>query len=208
MRVEAQAAIIDLVKTLWLRASPNGCVEVCLLRGGDAGIGPFTDAVMGSVDQAAVLSDVQWRTDLGDGVVRGVLTRFRGLGDPLGHQRGVLLEGVDHPFHLGQAKLFVNRPTTWSAAPDGEDGPYLVPAIPGVIGIHIDETLVPDANRSMEMWKGAAKTKTLKSESEILAQARRVDLHARETLPQLEAIAAPEHWQLKVLPSPNPWRQK
>ena len=75
------------------------------------------------------------------------------------------MEGVDHPFHLGQAKLFVNRPTTWSAAPDGEDGPYLVPAIPGVIGIHIDETLVPDANRSMEMWKGAAKTKTLKSES-------------------------------------------
>ena len=29
----------------------------------------------------------------------------------------------------------MNRPTTWSAAPDGEDhdGPYLVPAIPGGI---------------------------------------------------------------------------
>jgi len=24
----------------------------------------------------------------------------------------------------------------------------------------------------------------------------------------LPAAQAPEHWQLKVLPSPNPWRQK
>ena len=42
--------MFDRVKSLWYRASPNGCVELCLLRGGDAGIGPLTDAVMGSVD--------------------------------------------------------------------------------------------------------------------------------------------------------------
>ena len=91
---------------------------------------------MGSVDQATVLSDIQWRTDLGAVCVQGVLTRFRGLADTLGHQMGVPLEGVDDPFHLGQATLFVNRPTRWSADPDGEDDddndvPDLVPAIPG-----------------------------------------------------------------------------
>ena len=96
MRVEAQKAIIGLVKALWKRASPNGCVEVGLLSRGDAGIGQLTDAVMVSVDQAAVLLDVQGRTDLGDVVVREVLTRFRSLAGPLGHQGGVLLEGVDH----------------------------------------------------------------------------------------------------------------
>jgi hypothetical protein len=125
-------------------------VEVCPLRGGVTGIGPLTDAVMGSVDQAAVLSDIQWRTDLGAACVQGVLTRFRGLADTLGHQMGVPMEGVDDPFHLGQATLFVNRPTRWSADPDCEDDddndvPDLVPAIPGGIGIHIDETLVSDA---------------------------------------------------------------
>ncbi len=34
-----------------------------------------------------------------------------------------------------------------------------VPAIPGGIGLHIDKALVHDANRLMEMWKGADKTK-------------------------------------------------
>jgi hypothetical protein len=200
MSAEAQSAIIDRVNALWYRASPNGCVEVCPLRGGDAGIGPLTDAVMGSADEAGVLSDVQWRTVLGADCVQGVLTRFRGLAAPLGHQRGkerescllvldsvtstpqwirqpetawyVLLEGVDDPFHLGQAALFVNRPTRWSADPDGEDddtdasdfdAPDLVPTIPGGIRIHTDETLVPDANRLMELWKGAVKTITDKS---------------------------------------------
>jgi hypothetical protein len=121
MSVQAQKAIIGLVEALWYRASPNGCVEVCPLRKGDAGIGQLTDAVMMSVDQASVLSDVHWRKDLGAVVVRGVLTRFRGHADPLGHQRGVLLEGVDHPLNLGQAALFVNPPMTWSASPDCED---------------------------------------------------------------------------------------
>ena len=102
MRVEAQKAIIGLVKSLWKRASPNGCVVVGLLSRGDTGIGQLTDAVMVSVDQAAVLLDVQGRTNLGDVVVREVLTRFRGLAGPLGHQGGVLLEGVDHPFNLGR----------------------------------------------------------------------------------------------------------
>jgi len=96
MRVEAQKAIIGLVKSLWKRASPNGCVEVGLLSRGDTGIGQLTDAVMVSVDQAAVLLDVQGRTNLGDVVVREVLTSFRSLAGPLGHQGGVLLEGVDH----------------------------------------------------------------------------------------------------------------
>jgi hypothetical protein len=112
MCVQAQKTIISVVKTLWKRASPNDCVEVGLLCWGDAGIGPLTDAVMVSVDQAAVLLDVQWRTDLGDVIVRKVLMRFRGLADPLGHQE--LLEGVDHPFNLGPAKLFVNHPTVRS----------------------------------------------------------------------------------------------
>ena len=135
------------------------CVEVCLLRGGDPGIGLLMDAVMGSVDQAAVRSDVQWRTDLGNVIVREVLTRFRGLANPLGHQRGVLLEGVDHPLNLGQEALFVNRPTTSDRNGQDHDGPYLVPAITGGIEIHIDEKLDPGANRLMEMWKGAAQTK-------------------------------------------------
>ena len=161
MSVQAQKAIIGGVESLWNRASPNGCVEVCLLHGGDAGIGQLTDTVMRSVNQAAVLSDVQWRTDLGDVCVQEVLTRFRGLADPLGHQRGVLLEDVDHPLNLGQSSLFVNHPMTWSAAPDREDhdGQFLVPAIPGCIEMHRDEKLVPDANRLMEMWKGAVQTK-------------------------------------------------
>ena len=161
MSVQAQKAIIGPVEALWYRALPNGCVEVCPLCKGDAGIGPLTDAVMMSVDQAAVLSDVHWRKDLGAVIVRGVLPRFRGLADQLGHQRGVPLEGVDHPLNLGQAALFVNPPTTWSASPDSEDhdGPYLVPAIPVCIEIHIDEKLDPGANRLMEMWKGLPRPK-------------------------------------------------
>jgi len=114
MCVQAQKTIIGVVKTLWKWASTNDCVEVGLLRWGDTGIGQITDAVMVSVNQAAVLLDVQWRTDLGDVIVWKVLTRFRGLADSLGHQRGVLLEGVDHPFNLGPAKLFVNHPTVRS----------------------------------------------------------------------------------------------
>ncbi len=43
--------------------------------------------------------------------------------------------------------------------PNRTNGPYLVPAIPGGIEIHIDEKLEPGANRLMEMWKGAAQTK-------------------------------------------------
>ncbi len=112
MCVQAQKTIISVVKTLWKRAASNDCVEVGLLCWGDAGIGPLTDAVMVSVDQAAVLLDVQWRTDLGDVIVRKVLMRFRGLADPLGHQE--LLEGVDHPFNFGPTKLFVNHPTVRS----------------------------------------------------------------------------------------------
>ena len=114
MSQEVQECIIGPFKALWQRASPNGCVDVRPLRGGDAGIGPLTKAVMGSVDQEAVLLDVQWRTDLGNDIAQAVLTRFRGLAEPLGHQEGVLLAGVDDPLRLGAATLFVNRPTTWS----------------------------------------------------------------------------------------------
>jgi hypothetical protein len=58
----------------------------------------------------------------------------------------------------------VNHPTTWSADTDSvddddDDVPDLVPVIPGCIGIHQDETLMPDANRLMDLWKGGAKTK-------------------------------------------------
>jgi hypothetical protein len=59
MSEEVQTGIIGPFKALWQRASPNGCVEVLPLRGGDAGIGPLTKAVMGSVDQEVVLLDVQ-----------------------------------------------------------------------------------------------------------------------------------------------------
>ncbi len=72
---------------------------------------------------------------------------------------GVQLEGGDAPSKkvgLGQAALFVNRPTSWSADQDGEDDddndvPNLVPVIPGGIGMQQDEILVPDANRLMEL---------------------------------------------------------
>ena len=112
-------------------------------------------------EQIKVIIITGRRTDLGADRVRDVLTRFEDLAAPLGHQVGVQLEGVDDPFELGQATLFVNRPTVWSADPDGDDDvPGLVPVIPGGIRMHQDEKLVPDANRLMELWKGAAKTKT------------------------------------------------
>jgi hypothetical protein len=114
MSQEAQTAIIAPFTELWSRASPDWCVKVFPLRGGDAGIGPLTKAVMGSVNEEAALSAVQWRTKVGDDDVKGVLTRFRGLADPLGHQKGVLLAGVGDPLRLGTPVLFVNRRTTWS----------------------------------------------------------------------------------------------
>jgi hypothetical protein len=114
MSTQVQTAIIAPFTTLWSRASPNGCVKVFPLRGGDSGIGPLTKAVMGSVNEEAALSAVQWRTKVGDDSVKGVLTRFRGLADPLGHQQGVLLAGVGDPLRLGSPVLFVNRLTTWS----------------------------------------------------------------------------------------------
>jgi hypothetical protein len=106
MSKQDQTDIIAPFTALWSRALPNGCVKVCPLRGGDAGIGPLTKAVMGSVEQEAALSAVQWRTNVGDDVVKGVLTRFRGLADPLGHQKGVLLAGVGDPLGLGPPALY------------------------------------------------------------------------------------------------------
>ncbi len=44
MSEEAQTAIIAPFTALWSRASPNGCVKVFPLRGGDAGIGPMLRA--------------------------------------------------------------------------------------------------------------------------------------------------------------------
>jgi hypothetical protein len=69
---------------------------------------------MGSVDEAAALSAVEWRTNVGDDTVKKVLTRFRGLAAPLGHREGVMLAGVVDPLHLGTPAAFVNRPTTWT----------------------------------------------------------------------------------------------
>ena len=114
MSGEEQAKIIHPFKALWLRASTDGCVKVFPLRGGDAGIGPLTKAVMGSVDEAAALSAVEWRTNVGDDTVKKVLTRFRGLAAPLGHREGVMLAGVVDPLHLGTPAAFVNRRTTWT----------------------------------------------------------------------------------------------
>jgi hypothetical protein len=140
---------------------------------------------MGVVNEAAALSAVQWRTHVGADAVKGVLTRFRGLFDPLGHQKGVLLAGVGDPLRLGSPVLFVNRPTTWSkrrearevtksaAAGEGtksqsedhdgddDDHPPLewVPVIPGGMELHIDEKLKSGADRLMELWKGAVQTK-------------------------------------------------
>ena len=114
MSGEEQAKIIHPFKALWLRASTDGCVKVFPLRGGDAGIGPLTKAVMGSVDEEAALSAVEWRTNVGDDTVKKVLTRFRGLAAPLGHREGVMLAGVVDPLHLGTPAAFVNRPTTWT----------------------------------------------------------------------------------------------
>jgi hypothetical protein len=109
MSDEDQTNIIRPFTALWSRASPNGCVKVRPLRGGDAGIGPLMKAVMGSVNEESALSAVQWRTNVDDDVVKGVLTRFRGLFDPLGHQKGVLLAGVGDPLRLGPPVLFVNQ---------------------------------------------------------------------------------------------------
>jgi hypothetical protein len=167
MSQEAQTAIIAPFTELWSRASPDGCVKVFPLRGGDAGIGPLTKAVMGSVDEESALLAVQWRTNVDDVVVKGVLTRFRDLADPLGHQKGVMLAGVGAPLHLGSPVLFVNRRTTWSELPsedrdgDDDDLPPLewVPVIPGGMELHIDEKLKSGANRLMELWKGAVQTK-------------------------------------------------
>ena len=114
MSDEDQTNIIRPFTTLWSRASPNGCVKVSSLRGGDAGIGPLTKAVMGSVNEESALLAVQWRTNVDDVVVKGVFTRFRGLADPLGHQKGVMLAGVVDPLHLGTPAAFVNRQTTWT----------------------------------------------------------------------------------------------
>ncbi len=92
--------------------------------------------------------------------MRQVLTRFEYLAAPLGHLAGVQLDGVDDPLGFGQAAFYVNRPTLWSAASDGDDDPGSIPVIPGGIRMHEDEELEPDYNRLMELWKGAAKTKT------------------------------------------------
>ena len=109
MSEAAQKAIIAPFTRVWMRASPKGCVWVCPLRGGDAGIGPVTKAVMGSVDQNAALAGVHWRTNIGDDTVKEVLTRFRHLADPLGLQKGVLLADVCDPLCLGSPVLFVNQ---------------------------------------------------------------------------------------------------
>jgi hypothetical protein len=69
---------------------------------------------MGSVNEKSALLAVEWRTNVDDVIVKGVLTRFRGLADPLGHQKGVMLAGVGDPLRLGSQVLFVNRRTTWS----------------------------------------------------------------------------------------------
>ena len=169
MSEATQKEITALFKALWSRTSPKGCVWVFPLRGGDAGIGPLTNAVMGSVDQNAALSDVQWRTKIGDDVVKEVLTRFRHLADPLGNQKGVLLAGVCDPLRLGTPVAFANRPTSWlkrkepQVAQDTayDDLPPLewVPDIPGGMEIHMDEKLLSDASRLMELWKGAVQTK-------------------------------------------------
>jgi hypothetical protein len=45
MSEAAQKAIIAPFTGVWTRASPKGCVWVCPLRGGDAGIGPLTSVV-------------------------------------------------------------------------------------------------------------------------------------------------------------------
>jgi hypothetical protein len=114
MSMQVQTAIIAPFTVLWSRALPNRCVKVFPLRRGDAGIGPLTKAVMGSVNEEAALSAVQWRIKVGDDDVNRVLTRFRGLADPLGHQKDVLLAGVGDPLRLGSPVLFVNRLATWS----------------------------------------------------------------------------------------------
>ena len=121
MSGEEQTNIIRPFTELWSRASQHGCVKVFPLRGGDAGIGPLTKAVMGSVDEEAALSAVEWRTNIGDDTVKEVLTRFRGLAAPLGHREGVMLAGVVDPLHLGTPAAFVNRRTTWIKRREDDD---------------------------------------------------------------------------------------
>jgi hypothetical protein len=151
-----QAAIIGPFQALWLRASPGGCFVVDPLRGGKTGIGPLTKAVMETVDQQAILLDVKWRQDVGGDILTDLLKRFRGLAVPLGQQRGVCLAGVPDELPLGEGVLFVNRPTTFSAADGGDSAPE--PLIPGGVALHNDEVLESSLFRLMELWKGACPT--------------------------------------------------
>ena len=151
-----QAAIIGPFQALWLRASPGGCFVVDPLRGGETGIGPLTKAVMETVDPQALLQGVKWRQDVGADILTDLLKRFRGLAVPLGQQRGVCLAGVCDELTLGEGKLYVNRPTTFSAADGGDSAPE--PLIPGGVGLHNDEVLESSLFRLMELWKGACPT--------------------------------------------------
>ena len=64
MCVKSQEETLAPFTVLWYRASPNGLVDVYPLRG--AVIGPLTDAVMETVNEADVLLVVMatpWLTD-------------------------------------------------------------------------------------------------------------------------------------------------
>ena len=178
MSEATQKEITAPFKALWSRTSPKGCVWVFPLRWGDAGIGPLTNAVMGSVDQNAALSDVQWRTKIGDDVVKEVLTRFRHLADPLGNQKGVLLAGVCDPLRVGTPAAFANRPTSWTKWKEADhvaqdtaydDLPPLewVPDIPGGMEIHMDEKLLSGASR-WSSGKALSRPKTVNLGSLVL----------------------------------------
>jgi len=66
----------------------------------------------------------------------------------------------------------VNRPTTWSAAPDGEDhdGPYLVPTIPGGVEMHIDEKLEEDEDKQENGDKVVESIKSLDERKDVMGK--------------------------------------
>ena len=63
----------------------------------------------------------------------------------------------------------MNRPTTWSAAPDGKDhdGPYLVPTIPGGVEMHIDEKLEEDEDKQENGDKVVESIKSLDERKDV-----------------------------------------
>jgi hypothetical protein len=153
MAPPAKAAILAPLTELWLEESPEGRVDVCPLC--EAVSGPFMDAVMSCVVGDDELGGIDWRSER-DNMLRSVLLRFEGPAGPLGNNEGVPLEGLREPFSMRRGVLFVNRRTEWDVSSLNGGSPEATK--PGGIRLHLDERLLAEANRLMELWKMAAKT--------------------------------------------------